>query len=249
MNLLIDIGNSRLKWAWQENGRLTRLDSVEHPKGRFDSFAKKQWGDRPAPERVLMSAVGPPRIRQAVEKYALKAWSRDVVTLESPASGNGVVNAYDAPARLGSDRWAALVAVHEAYQAAACIVDCGTAITLDAINADGVHQGGLIVPGLNLMRTAISSTAPGVQLDGGGKQMPASLLARNTEDAVVGGTLYGVIAMIDRMVADITSEMGMDTVCVITGGDAPAVLPLLAGEFIHRPNLVLEGLGVIATEA
>ncbi len=128
-----------------------------------------------------------------------------------------------------------------------CVIDCGTAITVDAVDADGQHQGGLIVPGLEMMRGALLKHTHGVIYDmEADSSVEADLLGRNTRGCVEGGTLYAVIAFIDRVVSDLRKELGGEMQCSITGGDAPRVLPLLRGEYRHEPHLVLQGLARLA---
>ena len=127
-----------------------------------------------------------------------------------------------------------------------CIIDCGSAVTIDVLAGDGEHQGGLIIPGLGLMRDSLTEK---IQTDANVRtESTISLLARDTWSAISGGTLYTLVAAIDRITTDLRNEMKANLICIITGGDAKDLLPLLSGEYIFRPNLVLEGLAVIANE-
>jgi type III pantothenate kinase len=127
------------------------------------------------------------------------------------------------------------------------VIDCGTAITIDAIAAEGTHLGGLIVPGMDLMSTALAEAAPGVQLQGQDNQ-EVSLLGRSTEAAVSGGVLYAAVSLIDRVSLDLTTELGSGTTILLTGGDARRILPLLSSKPDYDPDLVLKGLAVFAEE-
>ncbi|OGT21933.1 MAG: hypothetical protein A2V90_05485 [Gammaproteobacteria bacterium RBG_16_57_12] len=149
------------------------------------------------------------------------------------------------PDRLGADRWAALIAVRQRIEVAACIVDCGTAITIDVLSGQGEHLGGLIVPGIQMMRNSLASGTKGVR-SSENAMSKVSLLARDTGAAVFGGTLYAAVAVIDRVISDVSEAMNMELTCVLTGGNAPEVKPLLAHACIYEPDLVLQGLARVA---
>jgi type III pantothenate kinase len=148
---------------------------------------------------------------------------------------------------LGSDRWANLLAAHAHYKGSAVVIDCGTAITIDAIAGDGSHLGGLIVPGMDLMSTALTEGAPGVQIQEKDNQ-EISLLGRSTESAVSGGVLYAAVSLIDRVSLDLRVELGNAATILLTGGDAIRILPLLSSKPDYIPDLVLKGLAVFAEE-
>ena len=167
--------------------------------------------------------------------------------LHSQASLCGVTNAYQAPERLGTDRWANLIAAHAYYPGPAVIIDCGTAITIDALDAAGKHLGGLIVPGMDLMSAALVGNAAGIELKEPESQS-VSLLGSSTESAVAGGVLYTAVALVDRVCQDLRAELGHATKMLLTGGDAGRILPLLGNRPRHDANLVLKGLSVFAEE-
>ncbi len=247
MMLLIDIGNSRIKWAltdaedWQAGNPLLR------GKHAFKDIARPAWKDLEPPERVIVACVAGDDYAKSVKTWIKRRWKIDPEFIKTDAQNCGVTNAYPDPERLGVDRWASLIAAHALYDAPVCIVDCGTAITIDAVAADGKHLGGLIVPGLDLMISSLTSQAPGIELDKA-MQQEVSLLGRDTESAVKGGTLYSAVALIDRVYNDISDELGRSTVSVITGGDAGRILPLLSKQPDHEPDLVLRGLQIFAGE-
>jgi type III pantothenate kinase len=126
------------------------------------------------------------------------------------------------------------------------IVDCGTAITIDVMTVDGTHQGGLIVPGITLMRESLTDSTP---LDVEGRQVSdVSLFARDTLDAVLGGTLFMAAAFIDRVMDDVCETFGQRPAGILCGGSARELQPLLKNGFGVRPALVLEGLLVYMEE-
>ncbi|TPW16169.1 MAG: type III pantothenate kinase [Halothiobacillaceae bacterium] len=248
MILLIDIGNSRFKWALFDGEGVVQRGAALHPDD-MEAFATSTWGTIEKPLRVVISTVASPQLTERLAGWAMAQWSLSVEIMVSPAAGYGVKNAYGEPGSLGSDRWAAMVAVRSEFKnRAVCVVGCGTAVTIDVINRKGEHQGGLILPGLTMMRHALVNETDRIKigqssLNDEGAQI--SFLACDTGNAVIGGTFYALIAAIDRITHDIVAELGVNTARVITGGDAPALLPLLAAKYIHRDTLVIDGLCVM----
>lgn len=239
MKWVVDVGNSAIRWMptdksfsaqkayWLQGDPAGTLDKI------WANIAEK-------PTHVLCSCVAGQGAREVIQDWCKQQWQLCPVFIHSPAKACGVENAYKIPGHLGTDRWAALVAARHTYKMPVCIVDCGTAITIDVLDEAGYHQGGLIFPGLNLMQTALLDRT-GIKLEetGAGNTL---LFARSTADALNGGGLYAVVAAVDRMVADVNSEMKAGLVNIITGGDADTLLPLLSGSYDFCPDLVLDGL-------
>lgn len=248
MILLIDVGNTRIKWGCWEMGELSRIGADSHARENFAAFATNAWGTLPVPERVIVSNVGSSAFGDALATWIYSEWELEAEFILSRASGYGVTNAYTDSYKLGPDRWAALIAAYKSSDGPACIVSAGTAITIDVLGEEGRHQGGLIVPGLHLMRRSLTEKTSGIVWDGPRNIPPGSLLARDTKNAVTAGTLYAVVALIDRVVQDVAAEVCTTLDCIICGGDAEALLPLLGAHFRHEPHLVLKGLAEIAIE-
>lgn len=248
MILLVDIGNSRVKWTTLARNKPRPATAGARPAPEaLPAAAAEWWGKLKQPQRILVSNVAGPEFAHAFSDWCRSRWQVEPEYAIAQAAGYGVTNAYAMPARLGPDRWAAMIAARRHHGGAACIVDAGTALTLDVLAADGTHQGGLIIPGLAMMRnvllerTGALDSAAASPARGG-----ITLLARDTRDGIEGGTLYALVAMIDRVVADVGAELGERPRCLITGGNAGDLLPLLAGDYHHVPDLILEGLAIIA---
>ncbi|NIR59288.1 MAG: type III pantothenate kinase [Gammaproteobacteria bacterium] len=245
MRLLLDVGNSRLKWAFIDGAALTHRGEALHAGSLFAPLVEEAWSDFPSPDTVLVSNVAGEDFASQLADYTRTTWGVTPELITPAAQAFGVTNAYTEPAQLGADRWAALVAAHHEPGGPACIVDCGSAVTIDALNADGGHLGGLILPGLSMMRQCLAERARGVAVRAGGEGN-VSLLARDTQDAVIGGTLYALVAALDRITADVVAELGGGAHRILTGGDAAQLLPLLQGRWQHEPDLVLKGLAVMS---
>ena len=248
MNLLVDIGNARIKWGLQDGDSWTDGEAQLHKGRAFKDIARPIWKDLVQPERVIVSNVAGREYEKSVQTWIKRRWKVVPEFLRSQASQCGVTNAYQVPERLGADRWANLIAAHAYYPGPAVIIDCGTAITIDALDAAGRHLGGLIVPGIDLMSAALVGNAAGIELNEPGSQS-VSLLGSSTESAVAGGVLYTAVALVDRVCQDLRAELGKATSMLLTGGDAGRLLPLLDTRPRHDANLVLKGLSVFAKES
>jgi len=247
VNLLVDIGNARIKWALQDADTWKVGEPLQRLHRAFKDIARPAWKDLDAPERVFVSNVAGEDYRKSVQTWIRRRWKVTPEFLPVTERQCGVTNAYSVPQRLGADRWASLLAVHAHYKGPAVVIDCGTAITIDAISADGTHLGGLIVPGMELMINALTVHVPGIQIDDTENQ-DISLLGRSTEAAVTGGVLYTAIALVERVFMDLQGELGARTNLLLTGGDAARILPLLGRRPEYVPDLVLKGLAVYAEE-
>jgi type III pantothenate kinase len=247
--LLVDVGNTRIKWATLLKGKLDHRGDASRAKdpGTLAEDLEQHWRKLKKPRAVLISNVAGPACAEALSTWISKRWQTQARFVTPEHSAFGVTNAYTAPERLGPDRWSALIAVRRHIRGSACVIDAGTAVTIDVLDAQGIHQGGLIIPGLAMMRRALleqtEDILPAAAAPSSGD---ATLLARDTQNGVNGGTLYTLVAVIDRVIADIGTELDGTPACIITGGDAAVLIPLLTGDYHHYPELVLQGLGVIA---
>ena len=246
MNLLLDVGNTAVKWACESSGRLGMTGQFVHRAGNIGILAEAAWAGLQPAEKVLIASVAGDDVQTALLAWFQDHWQVQPVFLRSTASACGVTNAYTDPETLGIDRWAAIVAAHRRYPGAVCVVDCGTAVTLDLVTADGEHRGGLILPGVEMLQQMLLQNTAQLRL--AEKQPAATPLADTTAAAVYGGAVYMLVAAIDRSVADMRAEQGGSIEVVITGGDAGRILPLLQGPAQHQPDLVLQGIIMLAGE-
>lgn len=244
MKLLVDIGNTRLKWSEYFDGRRGRNGACVHAGNTWASELLESWKALPEPDAVWVSSVASMELRIALAGVLDALWGLEAVYVRTEPQAFGVSNAYAQYERLGCDRWVVLVAAHHLYDGDVGIIDCGTAVTVDVLLADGRHQGGLIMPGLEMMRNSLISNTSGIQADRG-PDAEHELLARGTPEAVAAGTLYMLIASIERLTRDLQRD-GMTW--LLTGGDAEALQPLLTTETVYEPHLVLKGLAVMAEQ-
>jgi len=241
MHLLVDIGNTRLKWGMAtESGFLSGEPLVHRELSRQDLLAA--WNSIGSPARMAIACVSAKPLLELVCSVAEELWQGiEIVHAQSKAYACGVHNAYRQPEKLGVDRWLALLAVHRQYSQAVCLVDCGTAITLDVMDAQGRHQGGMICPGLALMKQSLYLGTENLQFSG--THYPVEL-ASFTEAAIYSGTLSAATGLIEHVLA----RQPEQTQLILTGGDAKLIASQLAFKAVIDPDLVLRGLAMVLTE-
>lgn len=257
MNLVLDLGNSRCKWALARPPGMAEVRITQQPSFRdagltpggafaygkhFMQALDSAFGGLARPERVAMVSVAATERSETLSQWVQSHWHLDVQRIMTGMTQLGVTNSYKDPTRLGADRWAALIAARARHTTTVCVVDCGTAVTVDALDASGVFRGGAILPGLALMRDALLQRTHGVR-DAEGDA--GSVLACTTADGVAAGTQFGLTGAIDRILDEQAAMLGAVPQVLITGGDAPALLTLLRHAATAVPDLVLEGVAHI----
>jgi type III pantothenate kinase len=243
MRLLLDLGNTRLKWALQvqPEGWLAR-GAVDWQEGARTEL-ELAWTGLPRPDTVVAASVVD-GVREALVAGVVEGlFARAPDWLRTPASACGVRNAYAEPQRLGVDRFLAMVAAHADGRAPCVLAGVGTALTLDALAGDGRHLGGLIAPGPQLMRQSLLDATAQVRLDRPGEILE---LADNTADAVVSGCFQAAAALIERFATRMAARLDGAPTLILGGGDAATLLPLLSLPARLSQDSVLRGLAVWA---
>ncbi len=250
--LLIDIGNSRLKWADWRGAQLTAGGAVEYQGRPLPQLWEQCWRGRGEPQRVVAISVAGDQVNRSLSQWCSRTWGVVVEFPDSQPRACGVINGYREPARLGVDRWAALVAVHSLFgRQAVCVADCGTALTVDMLDPCGRHLGGIVLPGLTAMRSSLQRSTAGIGPLQGRSAAENEEPGRDTESAVMLGCFYAASGAMERAAGRlrrIAEATASDVRCVITGGDARQLLPHLRGQWHYRPQLVLEGARVLAED-
>ena len=159
MTLLVDVGNTALKWALLEDEALVLRGRLNVTELSSDAALEQQWAVLAPPRRVLIASVAATPVTVQISTWCRERWQSEILTVQAQADSFGVRNAYRDPGRLGVDRWLAMVAARARGSEAACVVDCGSAVTVDVLDKEGAHLGGLIVPGLEMMKVSLGSCA------------------------------------------------------------------------------------------
>jgi len=250
MILLLDMGNTRIKWGLLSEGRFQSGGAARRSDDSFAVMCAALQSKQIIPARVMAANVAGANDRARLCQHVKASWGCEVEWVVTQAAAFGVINGYDQPQQLGVDRWLALIAVRNITQAATCVIDCGTAVTTDVLNSDGEHLGGMIVPGRALMQATLINNTEGLNEVGEWKNEGEPLfLARNTTDGIMGGAYYALTALIERMALDAQRLIGGDVKLIVSGGDGAVLSQHLQVPHQSEPDLVLKGLAMVAGEA
>lgn len=238
MNLLVDIGNTRVKWSVEKNADITPGIAIEHGQTGFIKDIQQSWLELDDPSLLAISSVSAKKIEQQIIELANNLWPDiEILIANSMAKGFSVTNAYPEADKLGVDRWLGLIALHEFYSGNSCVVDCGTAITIDCLNSSGQHLGGLICPGLQLMKQSLHQGTADLSYS---PMQYSPGLSDSTESAIYSGTVYAAAGLIEKAINNLCSCQNV----VLTGGDAMLLANHLEFETIIEPDFILKGLSL-----
>jgi type III pantothenate kinase len=234
MLLLIDAGNTRIKWALAEEGAQLGQWLASGAVGHAElNHLPASWQQH-AITRALVANVAGSKLRDQLQ---LMIPAKRIDWFAARAELDGMRNAYRTPAQLGCDRFAAALGARALEPGKRLLVaTCGTATTIDALCADSVFLGGMILPGLGLMAGALARNTAQLPQIAAGRALPPAF-ADNTDDAILSGCLTAQAGAIER-------AFGLHgaSLCVISGGAAPYIAPLLTVPYRVVDNIVLTGL-------
>jgi type III pantothenate kinase len=209
--LALDVGNTRLKWALYEaprpGARLLNHGAVFLE--NIDRLAEEEWKNLPTPTKMIGCIVAGEAIRRRVEEQ-MELWDVSVRWVVPSVYEAGVTNGYDHPTRLGADRWVAMIGAHARMHSQTqgqsprpmVVVMVGTAVTVEAISADGHFLGGLILPGHGIMLRALESGTAGLRVPTG----EVRPFPTNTSDALTSGGTYAIAGAVECMVQHVRSH-------------------------------------------
>lgn len=242
MILLLDLGNTRLKFALLDGDTFVRRGAFGWDADIAHELATL-WSGWPAPRRVVGASVVDAARETAVAVAVGSAFELDTTWVRTPAEACGVTNAYAEPHRLGVDRFLAMVDAFAAGRAPSVLASVGTALTLDALDAEGRHLGGWIAPGPLLMQQSVLGATAQVRPEHPGAVRD---LADNTADGLASGCWQACAALVDRFVDRVAPQLGGAPSVTLGGGDADILAPLLGRKVELVPDAVLRGLAVWA---
>ena len=248
--LAIDIGNTRLKWAQyaapQPGAALLAQGAVVLE--TIDDLADTEWKQLAAPGSMLGCVVAGEAIRRRVEEQ-LELWDVEPRWVVPSARAGGVANGYDHPNRLGADRWTALIGARyrvlsQGAPRPALVVMVGTAVTVDALDAEGRFIGGLILPGFGLMLRALEMGTAGLKAPTG----EAVDFPTNTSDALMSGGAHAIAGAVERMQRRLLARTGQEPMLLMSGGAAVKLGPIVELPFETVDTLIFEGLLVLQAQ-
>jgi len=242
--LAIDVGNTRLKWALHT---APRRDAPVLAQGaefleNIDKLAEGEWATLPAPNHMLGCVVAGDAVKRRVEAQ-MEIWDISAQWVVASSQEAGLCNGYDHPARLGADRWVAMIgAWHRSLAQGAArplvVLMVGTAVTVDAIDASGRFLGGLILPGHGIMLRALESGTAGLHVPTGN----VCMFPTNTSDALTSGGTFAIAGAVERMVQHVRQHCNAEPRCIMTGGAGWKMAPSMTRPFELADNLVFDGL-------
>ena len=246
MILAIDAGNSRVKWGWLETDAAGGARWASIATVSLIEFAAASDHVNPFsvthddPERIIISNVAGEGAHQLLVNWT-SIFDSEPLWLKAEPERCGVKNGYEKPELLGSDRWAALIAARSLHHGASLVVNSGTATTVDMLTADGTFLGGIILPGIELMRFVLHEHTGRLPIaEGAYRETP-----RNTLDAIETGCRHAQAGAVERMYR-VFREAAPAPLCIVAGGAGRALVDQLSMPRRYVENLVLEGLARIA---
>lgn len=264
MLLLIDIGNTRIKWARADARQaalqdapqdalegeleLTEQSAAVHANWTEQDFVQQVLDAGPRAERVLIANVGGKRMGDLVLAALMRRWQLQPQFMQSPAAAAGIRNAYPEPANLGVDRWMAMLGARALEAGPLCVVSVGTAMTIDGVDAGGQHLGGVIVPGPDLMVSSLLKNTSEIAQRAATGRTQAQLFADNTLGAIQQGAVQALAALVDRALETMQAQLGQAPALLITGGASATLRGALRVSGRDIPDLVLRGLLVAAAQ-
>lgn len=246
--LTIDVGNTRLKWALYDHAHpqahllAQGVQFLEH----IEDLSEGDWSQLSPPKWVLGCVVAGDAVRRRVEQQ-LEIWDVHPQWVVPRLHEAGLSNGYDHPSRLGADRWVAAIGAYHRMLAQGLprpcvVVMVGTAVTVEAIDADGRFLGGLILPGHGIMLRALEMGTAGLHVPTGDvRDFPT-----NTSDALTSGGTFAIAGAVQRMVDKLRQHTGQDPVCYMTGGAGWKMAPSMSNPIELVESLIFDGLLAIA---
>jgi type III pantothenate kinase len=274
--LLLDSGNSRLKWALAREPYtraapfvargVLELSAVRRSSRALAQVLRAGTADAgaitDAALRIYACNVAGAQVERQVRAAARRAGLPAPLFVRSAAAAGGVRNGYAEAWRLGADRWAALIGAHHEYPGQAlCLVGIGSALTIDLLTAQGRHLGGSIIPGPQMMIESLLRNTAGIRRRAAlpapllrrslvatpaGQPRADALFAQDTRAALLAGARHACAALIERAAADGRARLGRSVRLIIGGGAAESITPLVHPACRRDDDLVLRGLAVLA---
>ncbi len=243
MKLLIDVGNTRLKCALWDGAVLSDMGSATHAGSMDNVDFAALWTQLADTSAIFVASVAGSALEQRLTQSLTRRFGIAPRFVASAASACGVRNAYARPERLGVDRFLGLIALHALERGPCVLAGCGTALTLDALAADGTHLGGLISASPALTIDALTGSTARLQAPRSARVVER---ADDTDDAIESGAWLAAVALIERFVARAALPLGVTPALVLTGGGAARLSELVAPPHRVDASLVLRGLAIYA---
>ncbi len=262
MDILVDVGNRRVKWT--KSVDMPEFISRKHTRAQLDKLSQvvnftareaidelgRQFRNASKPDSVYVSCVGKKKAMSAIDRACQERWNIHPNFVTSTRCRTEIRNNYLDPDQLGVDRWLAMIAArHCIPDRPLLVIDAGTAITIDSIDATGSFEGGVIVPGLMTIMESLSQRAGLPMIDSNMADKRQLILNnRDTCSAIVNGALLAVASSIDKAIAHCQKQTGQHLSTVITGGDSSVINRFSKYSMIELSALVLIGMYIVTRD-
>lgn len=238
--LLLDQGNSRVKWALVSPSST----QIEHQNNvSATNFVATDFIDQlkalPKCTKAYLATVGNPQLKSELCKILESQFHIPYEELETQAQCHQLTNSYSVPQQLGIDRWLNMLAAFQQYQSAVMVVSLGTATTIDIVSAAGVHQGGFILPGINMMNNSLKNQTANKDIAVRLQGVSDLDAADNTQSATAKGVLLSQLASIEKIYQD---NQQQDLRLILTGGHAQLLEPLISIPYQLEYDLIFKGM-------
>ena len=245
MILTVDIGNTRVKWVLYENLLAVSDGAFAYTSDTFNEVVVN--AEMPLKDvEVIISNVAGARVEKQLTGILESSGCKNYVYAQTQREQCGVTNAYVDVSRLGVDRWLGMIAGFNHQERLpeefVCVISCGTAVTLDVVNNEGCHLGGVIAPGFQLMQSELLRKTSDINGLDEYVAVENLCLAKSTEGAVHQGCAQLLVGGLDSMIARYSDEQKNKMRIIVTGGDGVWVAKLLAAEAQFESLLVNKGL-------
>lgn len=248
INLYCDIGNTRLKWRLRQGQTIVDQGIIPHNKNPTIACASLLTVIKQLKVSHLVnfsvSLVAGDQWHAELDLLA-KAFSTEVYYAKSTTEFYGIQNGYEQPLRLGVDRWLAIIAAYRFAKTDCCIIDAGSALTIDRVDATGKHQGGFILPGLMLSQQTLLANTGQLGLKASRQSYAFWQWGQSTETAVGNGCFSAILCLLNELVQRFQEEAQYQGHVYLTGGDAMALQNNIEYPVEYNADLVLDGLQIV----
>jgi len=246
---LLDIGNTRIKWCSVDRGVYKTGSVLRYTDFSLSELIQSMQDISGRPDKVYLASVASTKFVQDLREKLIESFNIAPLLIISKHKEAGIVNGYDEPEKLGVDRWLAIIAAYNLEQSCVIVVDAGTALTVDYVDSKGQHHGGLIAPGLTMMRQMLMNKTARIEFNlNSQKGFTGHTVETNTQDAISSGTLRMMASFINAEVERLSRSSEDKVKLYLTGGDAQLLLQLLDDDWVYEPNLVLLGMYHVVSE-
>lgn len=244
MKLLLDQGNSRLKWLLVARDGTFLARGVSASDLLPETLESLYAGE--SISQIALSSVASATRRDTLCERVASLFGRSPDIMVTQQEWAGLHNGYADPSRLGVDRWLAMLGARQLGSGAWLVVDAGTALTLDAIDSSGRHLGGYIVPGYGMQLSMLEKGTAAISRAG----LPGDWgWGKDTASAVANGVGLGLVALVERALVELSGSLRDTCRLVITGGDAALLQPHLSREALLDEDLIFRGMLCALTKA